>query len=80
VAEGVGYIVAGEDSVGTPGQGRADESKLIPIPICSVTPGARNFNGASRKEIATTMPIQRNVTAVARGDQSVTAGVASSAQ
>ncbi|CPC06178.1 Uncharacterised protein [Mycobacterium tuberculosis] len=35
----------------------------MPSPICSVTPAARNFSGASRNEIATTIPSQTNATA-----------------
>src|SRR5690606_35059861 len=40
-------------------------SRPIPNPIRVVTPGARNFNGASRKEIASTMPNQLKTTATA---------------
>lgn len=36
----------------------------IPSPSGTVTPGARNFSGASRNEIATTIPSQMNVTAI----------------
>jgi len=34
-------------------------------PILTVTPGARNFSGASMNEMAITMPDQRSVTATA---------------
>src|SRR5690625_3407649 len=37
----------------------------MPSPIRTVTSGARNFSGASRKEMATTMPSQTNVVATA---------------
>ncbi|GAB3146407.1 hypothetical protein GCM10027161_40100 [Microbispora hainanensis] len=35
----------------------------MPSPIGIVTPGARNFNGASMKEIASTIPSQTKVAA-----------------
>ncbi|COX25275.1 Uncharacterised protein [Mycobacterium tuberculosis] len=38
-------------------------NRPMPSPICSVTPAARNFSGASRNEIATTIPSQTNATA-----------------
>ncbi len=37
----------------------------MPSPICNVTLGARNFSGASRNEMASTMPSQTKVTATA---------------
>ena len=37
----------------------------MPSPICKVTLGARNFSGASRNEMASTMPSQTKVTATA---------------
>ncbi len=44
----------------------------MPRPISSVTPGARNFSGASRKEIASTMPSHTKVTATATAVPAVT--------
>lgn len=38
----------------------------MPSPIGMVTPGARNFSGASRKEIARTIPSHTKVTATVR--------------
>jgi len=38
----------------------------MPSPIGIVTPGARNFRGASRNEIARTIPSHVKVTATAR--------------
>jgi hypothetical protein len=35
----------------------------MPSPICNVTLGARNFSGASKNEMASTMPSQTKVTA-----------------
>jgi|GEM_PF-2671164 len=40
----------------------------MPKPICRVTLGARNFNGASKNEIASTMPSHTKVTATANAD------------
>ncbi len=37
----------------------------MPRPMVSVTPGARNFSGASMNEIATTMPNHVNAVATA---------------
>ncbi|GAA4195977.1 hypothetical protein GCM10023074_21030 [Microbispora amethystogenes] len=37
----------------------------MPRPIGTVTPGARNFSGASRNEIASTIPSQTKVAAAA---------------
>ena len=37
----------------------------MPRPIGIVTPGARNFIGASRNEIASTMPSQTKIAATA---------------
>lgn len=53
-------------------------SRPMPSPIGSVTPGARNFSGASRNEIAKTMPSQMNVTAVASANHELMAGSSSS--
>lgn len=43
-------------------------NRPMPKPICSVTPGARNFSGASRNEIASTMPSQTKVDGDGDGD------------
>ena len=45
----------------------------MPSPIGSVTPGARNFSGASMNEIASTMPSQTNTAAAATADAAFTA-------
>ena len=37
----------------------------MPSPTFSVTPGARNFSGASTNEMASTMPTHTNTTAAA---------------
>jgi hypothetical protein len=37
----------------------------MPSPSCTVMPGARNLSGASRNEMASTMPHQRKIEAVA---------------
>ena len=44
----------------------------MPSPICTVTPGARNFSGVSRNEIASNMPSQTKTTAVASDDEALT--------
>ena len=44
----------------------------IPRPICSVTLGARNFSGASRNEMASTMPSQTKITATATARATLT--------
>lgn len=44
----------------------------MPSPICLVTVGARNFSGASRNEIASTMPSHTKVTATATADPPLT--------
>ena len=41
----------------------AKTTRPMPRPSASVTPGARNFNGASRKEIARTIPSHTQATA-----------------
>ena len=45
----------------------------MPRPTCRVTPGARNFSGASMKEIATTMPSHTKIAATATADAGLTA-------
>ncbi len=40
-------------------------SRPMPSPSWMVTPGARNFSGASRNEIASTMPSQTKIAATA---------------
>ena len=45
----------------------------MPRPICSVTPGARNFSGASMKEMASTMPSHTNTAATATAEAACTA-------
>jgi hypothetical protein len=45
----------------------------MPSLICTVTPGARNFSGVSRNEIASTMPSQTKTTAVASDVDALTA-------
>jgi hypothetical protein len=41
----------------------------MPRPIWSVTPGARNFNGASKPEMASTIPSQMKIAATASPNQ-----------
>jgi hypothetical protein len=45
----------------------------MPSPIASVTPGARNYSGASMKEIANTMPSHTNAAAAATANAGFTA-------
>ena len=47
-------------------------SRPMPSPMGTVTPGARNLRGASRNEMASTMPSHTKVTAVASDNAEVT--------
>ena len=49
-------------------------NRPMPRPIRSVTPGARNFSGPSRNEMATTMPSHTKTVAVATRVLRSTAG------
>src|SRR5690349_10626307 len=46
----------------------------MPSPICSVTPGARNFSGVSMKEMASTMPSHIKIAATATAEAASTQG------